>query len=147
MRCGLNVQRDDLLLFPVSFMSLALASAWAEIVRARPRLAAPVAMTVAVTVAGGAYVSCVFAENFHPQSLRVVWWNGRYLYGAYSERAAMPPERRAAALAHVASMGIHNLRHHLRRTRTLVKAAVAENRRRPSADGRPFYPLLPWDED
>lgn len=144
---GLNVQRDDLLLFPVSFMSLALATAWAEVVRGRPRVIPQVAAALAITVAGGAYVSRVFAENFHPQSLRVVWWNGRYLYGAYSERATMPPERRDAALEHLASLGIHNLRHHLRRTGKLVEDAVAEHRRRPPADGRPFYPLLPWDED
>jgi hypothetical protein len=144
---GLNVQRDDLLLFPVSFVSLALATAGAEVVRARPGAVPLVTAALAVTLAGGAYVSRVYAENFHPQSLRVVWWNGRYLYGAYAYGATMPPERRAAALEHLASMGITNLRHHLRRTRKLVEDAVAENRRRPSADGRPFYPLLPWDED
>ena len=34
---GLTVARDDLLLFPVSFASLALATAWNEIARTRPR--------------------------------------------------------------------------------------------------------------
>lgn len=144
---ALNVQREDLLLFPVSFVSLALATAGAEIARVRPRAAPLLAAALATTLAGGAYVSRVFAENFHPQSLRVAWWNGRYLYGAYAYAATMPPERREAALAHLASMGIHNLRHHLRRTPKLVADAIAENRRRPSADGQPFYPLLPWSED
>jgi hypothetical protein len=144
---GLTVARDDLLLFPVSFASLALVTAWNEIVRARPRLGPAVGAAALVVVIGGAHVSRVYAENFHPRSLRLAWWNGRYLYGAYAERATMPDERRAASEAHLRSMGIHNARHHLRRTWKLVRRAIAEGRRRPSADGRPFYPLLPWPED
>lgn len=144
---GLTVARDDLLLFPVSFAALALATAWNEVVRARPRLRPAVAAAALAIAIGGAHVSRVYAENFHPRSLRLAWWNGRYLYGAYSERAAMPDERRAALQAHLGSMGIHNARHHLRRTWKLVRRAVAEGRRRPAADGRPFYPLLPWPED
>jgi hypothetical protein len=144
---GLTVARDDLLLFPVSFASLALATAWNEIVRARPRLLAAVAAAALLVAVGGAHVSRVYAENFHPRSLRLAWWNGRYLYGAYAERATMPDERRAASEAHLRSMGIHNARHHLRRTWKLVRRAVEEGRRRPSGDGRPFYPLLPWPED
>ena len=144
---GLTVARDDLLLFPVSFASLALATAWNEIVRARPRLIPAVAAAALLVAVGGAHVSRVYAENFHPRSLRLAWWNGRYLYGAYAERATMPDERRAASEAHLRSMGIHNARHHLQRTWKLVRGAVAEGRRRPSADGRPFYPLLPWPED
>ena len=144
---GLTVARDDLLLFPVSFASLALATAWNEIVRARPRVLAAVAAAALLVAVGGAHVSRVYAENFHPRSLRLAWWNGRYLYGAYAERATMPDERRAAGEAHLRSMGIHNARHHLQRTWKLVRGAVAEGRRRPSADGRPFYPLLPWPED
>jgi hypothetical protein len=144
---GLTVARDDLLLFPVSFASLALTTAWNEIVRARPRARPTVAVAALLVAVGGAHVSRVYAENFHPRSLRLAWWNGRYLYGAYAERATMPDERRAASEAHLRSLGIHNARHHLRRTWKLVRRAIAEGRRRPSADGRPFYPLLPWPED
>jgi hypothetical protein len=144
---GLTVARDDLLLFPVSFASLALTTAWNEIVRARPRLAPIVAAAALLVALGGGHVSRVYAENFHPRSLRLAWWNGRYLYGAYAERATMPDERRAASQEHLRSMGIRNARHHLRRTWKLARRAIAEGRRRPSADGRPFYPLLPWPED
>lgn len=144
---GLTVARDDLLLFPVSFASLALGTAWNEIARSRPAAVPALAVAAVTMVAGGAYVSRVYAENFHPRSLRLAWWNGRYLYGAYSERATMPDERRAAGVAHLRSMNIHNPRHHLRRTWKLVRRAIAEGRRRPTADGRPFYPLLPWPED
>jgi hypothetical protein len=128
-------------------MSLALSTAWSEIARARPRALPLLALAVVVTTSGGAYVSRVYAENFHPRSLRLAWWNGRYLYGAYSERAAMPDARRAASKRHLASMDIHNPRHHLRRTWKLIRRAIAEGRRRPDAAGRPFYPLLPWPED
>jgi hypothetical protein len=144
---GLTVARDDLLLFPVSFASLALATAWNEIARTRPAALPALALAVAIVAAGGAYVSRVYAENFHPQSLRLAWWNGRYLYGAYSERATMPDERRAAGEAHLRSMDIHHARHHLSRTAKLVERAIAEGRRRPAPDGQPFYPLLPWPED
>ena len=144
---GLTVARDDLLLFPVSFASLALATAWNEIARSRPRAAPALALAGLLIAAGGAYVSRVYAENFHPRSLRLAWWNGRYLYGAYSERATMPDERRAALRAHLRSMDIHHARHHLRRTWKMARRAIAEGRRRPAADGRPFYPLLPWSED
>ena len=144
---GLTLARDDLLLFPVSFASLALATAWNEIARSRPAAVPALALAAVVVMAGGAYVSRVYAENFHPRSLRLAWWNGRYIYGAYSERATMPDERRAAAEAHLRSMDIRNARHHLRRTWKLVRRAIVEGRRRPAADGRPFYPLLPWPED
>ena len=144
---GLTVTRDDLLLFPVSFASLALATAWNEIARSRPRAAPALALAGVLIAIGGAYVSRVYAENFHPRSLRLAWWNGRYLYGAYAERATMPDERRAALRAHLRSMDIHHARHHLRRTWKMARRAIAEGRRRPAADGRPFYPLLPWSED
>ena len=144
---GLTLARDDLLFFPVSFASLALATAWNQIARSRPRAVPALALAAVLAAAGGAYVSRVYAENFHPRSLRLAWWNGRYLYGAYAERATMPDERRAAAEAHLRTMDIRNARHHLRRTWKLIRRAIAEGRRRPSADGRPFYPLLPWPED
>jgi hypothetical protein len=144
---GLTLARDDLLFFPVAFAALALATAWNEIALVRPALAPALGLAAAVAIAGGAHVSRVYAENFHPRSLRLAWWNGRYVYGAYSERAAMPDERRAAICAHLRTMDIHNTRHHLRRTWKLIRRAIKEGRRRPSADGRPFYPLLPWPED
>jgi hypothetical protein len=108
-------------------------------------------MVAAVALAwgtlGGAYMSRIFAENFHPDSLRVIWWNGRYVYGAYSERAAIPPARRAAVVERLGRARIEDAESHLRWTRRLERRAVLADDRRPSPDGRPFYPWLPWAED
>jgi hypothetical protein len=144
---GLNVARDDLLFFPVSFLSLAVAAAAFEAWRARPVLRPLAAAVLAWGVAGGAYVGHTFAQNFHPDSLRALWWNGRYVYGAYSARANIPPPRRAAVVTRLREAGIYNVHHHVQGTRKLIRAALREGRRRPREDGAPFYPLLPWSED
>jgi hypothetical protein len=144
---GLNVRRDDLLFFPLTFFALFVASAAAEVARARPPLRPFALVCLLWGIAGGAYVGRIFAENFHPDSLRALWWNGRYVYGAYSERAHIPAARRQAVVRRLAEAGIYNVHHHLQGTRKLVRQAVGEGRRRPRPDGSPFYPLLPWSED
>jgi hypothetical protein len=144
---GLNVARDDLLFFPVTFFALGVAAAAAAVWRARRPLRPLAAAVLAWGVAGGAYVGHTFAQNFHPDSLRALFWNGRYVYGAYSYRANIPPERRAAAVERLRRAGIYNVHHHVQGTRKLVREAVRDGRRRPQADGAPFYPLLPWAED
>jgi hypothetical protein len=141
---ALNVYREDLLFFPVAFTSLALADAAGRLWRAGLRLL-PV-LAVAWALLGGAHMSRVFAENFHPDSLRAAWWSGRYLYGAYAERARVPEERRRAAAARLHRLGIDEAWGHEVRTWNLVARAVRDGRRRPGG-GRPFYPLLPWSED
>jgi MYXO-CTERM domain-containing protein len=141
---ALNVYREDLLFFPVAFTSLALADSAGRLWRAGLRLLPAVA--VAWALLGGARMSRVFAENFHPDSLRSIWWNGRYVYGAYAARARIPEERRGAVVARLHRFGIDEAWGHEVRTRNLVARAVREGRRRPSG-GRPFYPLLPWHED
>jgi hypothetical protein len=144
---GLNVARDDLLFFPITFLALAVAAAAAEVWRARGALRPLAAAVLAWGVAGGAYVGHTFAQNFHPDSLRALFWNGRYVHGAYSYRANIPPPRRAAAVERLRRAGIYNVHHHVQGTRKLVREALRDGRRRPRADGAPFYPLLPWSED
>jgi len=143
----MTLRRDDLLFFPVSFASLALGSLLQPL-SAATRLGRALAIAVILVAAsGGAHASRVFAENFHPRSLRAIWWNGRYVYGAYSQRAWIPRGRRQVVERQLAYAGIRDQRSHLHRTPRLVKWALAERRRRPDARGRFFYPLLPWEED
>lgn len=77
----------------------------------------------------------------------MIWWNGRYVYGAYSRKAVIPRERLQAVTNQLASAGIRDEWLHLNRTPKLVRWAIADSRRRPGIEGWFFYPLLPWDED
>jgi hypothetical protein len=143
---ALNLQRDNLLFFPVSFVALFCASLWWELSLVS-HLGKTLAITALVTsVVGGGYTSRIFAENFHPQSLRVIWWNGRYVYGAYSRKAAIPRHRLEAVMKQLAYAGIRDEWLHLNRTPKLVRRAVAAGHRRAGAAAF-FYPLLPWYED
>lgn len=139
---GLNVSREDLLFFPLTFFGLALALAVRECARAGPALGALLAV---VSLANGLHLERVYAENFHPDSLRVIWWNGRYVYGAYARHARIPAPRRAALEAQLHAAGVWGPEYHVRRTRKLVKEALRDGRRRP---GRGlFEPWLSWTED
>ncbi len=101
----LTLRRDDLLFFPVSFASFALACLLTELgKRSSVGRALAVAM-VATCLLGATHSSRVFAENFSPRSLRAIWWNGRYLYGAYSAKANIPRQRREAVTRQLARGG------------------------------------------
>ena len=143
---ALNVFREDLLFFPVMFTSLALATAIRDLWSRGGSRRALAALAAAGALLGGAGMSRVFAENFHPDSLRTIWWNGRYVYGAYVARAVLPAERRRAVVEQLHRFGIDEVWGHEFRTRKLEKRALAANQRRPGGGG-PFYPLLPWSED
>ena len=134
-------------IFPVSFAALTLGALFQALYRLTRSGRILAIVVVLVASFGGARASRIFAENFHPRSLRVIWWNGRYVYGAYSHRARIPLARRRRVEQQLAYAGIRGERMHLRRTPRLVERAIADGRRRPDARGSFFYPLLPWGED
>lgn len=155
---GLVLQRDDLLFFSVSFVGVACASAIWPLLRQ-----GPISMVLGLTALlvgplSGAFMSRVFAENFHPRSLRALWWNGRYVYGAYAFNAGghggeawkevIPHERRQRVVDQLSTVGIGNRwqsEHKI--ANKLLPEALSNGWRRPAED-RPFFqPLLPWDED
>jgi hypothetical protein len=139
---GLNVSREDLLFFPLTFFALALALAVRACGRWAPALGA---LLAAWSLASGLSIGRVYAENFHPESLRVIWWNGRYVYGAYARKALIPRARRTAVEAQLRAATVYGPEYHVRRTKKLVKEALRDGRRRP---GRGlFVPWLPWPED
>jgi hypothetical protein len=139
---GLRLQRDDLLFFPSLFVALALATAWSALWKARPALRPVVAAALAWAVVGGAWMGALLAENFHPHSAQAIGWNSAYLYGPYTS-ANIPPTRRARAAAQLEALGVRADDHPRRRVRELIAEAKAAGRRRPTPEGRVFFPLLP----
>jgi hypothetical protein len=139
---GLLLQRDDLLFFASLFVSLSLATAWSAIWNARPRLRPVVGAAVAWAVLGGGWTGARLAENFHPASARAIDWNTDFLYGRYAA-ATIPDERRRALAAQLDALGVRAGEQPRQRVRVLIEEAKEAGRRRPTGDGRVFFPLLP----
>jgi hypothetical protein len=93
-------------------------------------------------VIGGAWTGWILAENFHPLSARAIDWNTEFLYGRYAA-ATIPAERRARLTEQLAALGIRPGDQPRQRVRALIDEAKAAGRRRPTDDGRVFFPLLP----
>ncbi|HEV7501878.1 MAG TPA: hypothetical protein VGQ33_17815 [Vicinamibacteria bacterium] len=139
---ALLLQRDDLLFFPSLFVALALATAGDALWRSWPRGRPLVLAALAWALVGGAWTGRVLAENFHPASARAIDWNTDFLYGRYA-RATIPAERRAGVAARLDFLGIRAGDQPRQRVRDLIVEARDAGRRRPAADGRVFFPLLP----
>lgn len=140
---ALNVQRDDLLFFPGTFVALFYATAAATLAK-RPGAAGRLAMGgLAVLIMASGYMGIRFAENFHPDSSRALWWNMQMLHGDFSHGATIPPARREAAIARLEQLGIRAGEQPRQRVRELASEARAAGRRRPSPDHAVFVPLLP----
>jgi len=143
---ALTLRRDDLLLLPTAFVALFFGSGLDALSRGRPLLRRA-AMAVLVTgILGGAHMSHVYAQNFHPYSARAVWWNGKFIYGSYASRATIPPERREAIARQLASVGIRNEVQLKIRLRRMVADALAQRRRTPRDDETVFFPRLPEED-
>jgi hypothetical protein len=143
---ALTLRRDDLLLFPTAFVALFFGSALDVLTCNKPTLRRAAVGLMLAGVIGGAYVSRVYAQNFHPYSARAVWWNGKFIYGSYASRATIPPERREAIARQLASVGIRNEAQLKTRLRKMVTEAIAEGRRTPRGDETVFFPRLPEED-
>ena len=143
---ALTLRRDDLLLFPTAFVALFFVSALDALSRGKPLLRRAAVAVLATGIVGGAYVSRVYAQNFHPYSARAVWWNGKFIYGSYASRATIPPERRHAVTRQLASVGIRNEVQLKVRLRRMVAEAIAQGRRTPRGDETVFFPRLPEED-
>lgn len=140
---ALSIQRDDLLFFPGTFMALFYATAAAALARRKGIVRALAVAGLAVLIIASGYMGIVFAENFHPDSARSLWWNMQILQGDFADRATIPSARREAATARLEQLGIRAGEHPRQRVRELASAARAAGRRRPSPDHAVFVPLLP----
>jgi hypothetical protein len=139
---GLLLQRDDLLFFASLFVALMLATAWQAVWRARPSWRPLVVIGLAWSVLGGAWTGARLAENFHPASARAIDWNTEFLYGRYAS-ARIPEERRRRVAAQLDALGVRAGEQPRLRVRALITEAREAERRRPTPDGRVFFPLLP----
>jgi hypothetical protein len=137
---GLNVSREDLLFFPATFAALYYANVAVDSFKPFGVIAC-----IAISLLNGIHTGRAYAENFHPLSLRSIWWNGRYVYGAYARRAHVPEKRRARLIAQLAEAGVNDEESHIRRNRKMAKWAIRDGRRRPGQGF--FYPAMPWMED
>jgi hypothetical protein len=143
---ALTVRRDDVLLFPTAFVALFFGSALWELSRDNATLRRAAVGLLVVGIVGGAWLSRVYAQNFHPYSARAVWWNGKFVYGSYASRATIPPERREAIARQLASVGIRNEVQLKTRLRRMVTEAIAEGHRTPRGDETVFFPRLPEED-
>jgi hypothetical protein len=143
---ALTLRRDDLLLFPTAFVALFFGSALEALSRGRTPLGNAAVAVLAIGILGGAYVSRVYAQNFHPYSARAVWWNGKFIYGSYASRATIPPERREGIARQLATVGIRNEAQLKTRLRKMVADAIAQGRRTPRGDETVFFPRLPEED-
>ena len=132
--------RDNLLFFPLAFLSLAVATALDEVARLAPRGALISAACAAWLIVGGAYTSRFLAENFDPCSTIALSWNGQFIYG-WARKAHIPPARRAELVRRMADMGIHSRRELRRRVSALERESLLTGHRRPTQAGEAFYPL------
>jgi hypothetical protein len=123
-------------------VALMLATAWQAIWRARPSWRPLVGIGLAWSLVGGAWTGARLAENFHPASARAIDWNADFLYGRYAT-ATIPLARRQAVAAQLEALGVRAGEQPRLRVRALVAEARDAGRRRPTPDGRVFFPLLP----
>jgi len=143
---ALTLRRDDLLLFPTAFVALFFGSALDALSRGKPLLRRAAVAVLVTGIVGGAWLSRVYAQNFHPYSARAVWWNGKFIYGSYASRATIPPERREAMARQLATVGIRNEVQLKVRLRRMVAEAIAQGRRTPRGDETVFFPRLPEED-
>jgi len=139
-------QRDDLFFFASSFLGLSYATALEEVARRLPRGRVLAAACGAWLVLGGAYTSRALAENFHPDSSVAYAWNGQFIHG-WARSARIPEARRADVVRRMEAIGVHGRPQLKRRLRQLEQESLAAGRRRPTADGQVFYPLLALPPD
>jgi hypothetical protein len=140
-------QRDNLLFFPLAFLSLSVATGIDEVSKAIPRGSLVAGVCAAWILLGGAYTSRLLAENFNPDSTIAISWNGQFIFG-WARKARIPEPRRSDLVRRMGAIGIHNRRELRRRVYQLEQEAIRAGVRRPIGDGRVFYPLaaLPRDE-
>jgi hypothetical protein len=143
---ALTLRRDDLLFFPTAFVALFYTSALWELSRDRAGLRRAAVLVLLTGIVGGAYLSRVYAQNFHPYSARAIWWNGKFIYGSYASRATIPAERREVITRQLASVGIRSEAQLKTRLRRMVADAIAEGRRTPHEDETVFFPRLPEED-
>ena len=76
---------------------------------------------------------------------RAVRWNAQMLYGAYAERATIPPARRAALARQLAARGVTSAAD-VASLGPRISRARSEGPFRPVRPGELFFPPLPEND-
>jgi hypothetical protein len=138
---GLVVTRDNLYVFPVTFMALAVASALGALARMGRAGGVTAAVMLAWMAAGELHLSREFQLVFHPYSATALRWSGEFVYGAYWQ-ATVPPGRREEIVARLASIGIRDEAQFKEKLPRKTYTATVEGPWRPVGDARLFAPRL-----
>jgi len=104
---ALVVTRDNLFLYPVTFMAVAVAASLGVIAR-RGHMGRVAAAALLLWIAVGEFRhSREFQLVFHPYSATGLRWSGEFVYGVYGQ-ATVPAGRREEIVARLASIGIQD---------------------------------------
>jgi hypothetical protein len=138
---ALVVTRDNLFLFPVTFMAVAVASSLGVLARAgRAGRAAAAALLVWIGV-GEFRHSREFQLVFHPYSATALRWSGEFVYGSYWQ-ATVPGSRRAEIVARLAAVGIDDEAQFKDKLPRKTYNATVNGPWRPTGEPRLFAPRL-----
>jgi hypothetical protein len=138
---ALVVTRDNLFLFPVTFMAVAVAASLGVIAR-RGRVGAVAAAALLAWIAVGEFRhSREFQLVFHPYSATGLRWSGEFVYGAYWQ-ATVPAGRREEIVARLDGIGIRNEAEFKEKLPRKTYSATVNGPWRPTDPARLFAPRL-----
>ena len=138
---ALVVTRDNLLLYPVTFMAVAVAASLGVLARSgRVGRFAAAALLVWLAV-GELRLSREFQLVFHPYSATGLRWSGEFVYGAYWQ-ATVPAGRREEIVARLEGLGIRDEAQFKDKLPRKTYTATVNGPWRPTGDARVFSPRL-----
>lgn len=157
---GLNNDRVNLLLMPITFFSFWVASIWASQILTSRLIRMSASAAAILVVAGSFYTSTIAMEAFHPASSTAVYWDSEFIYGRFAKKATIPAERWTSIREQLNALGIDSAddipgTYEMALTdpnqtnvfSQLVRAALASSRRRAAGNGTLFVPRLePFSE-
>lgn len=97
--------RPNLLVFPIAFYTLFLASVVVAVSRKRPRMQVPVALVVALLVILSVRASRLEQLSLHPMSADQIKRDWEFIYGPYSG-ATIPSQRKGLLRAKLARLNV-----------------------------------------
>ncbi len=139
---GLVVARTNLLLFPITFITLFLNSIWSQQVNKSRVLKLGVVIMILWGIVGEVYFGSIVAESFHPFSATVITWNSQFIYGEWATKVTIPAVRREAVIRQLTSVGISSAMDAQMVLPTLIYQALLDGKRSPSGEAELFVPRL-----
>ena len=138
---ALVIGRENLLLFPITFMAVAVAASLGIVARRGPVGAVGAGVLLVWLAAGEFHLSREFQLVFHPWSATSLRWSGEFVYGPYWQ-ATVPAGRREEIVARLAAIGIRDEGQFREKLPRKTYAATIEGPWRPTGEARLFAPRL-----